>query len=135
MSGSEPPNSSVTRLMVSAAPRITRRPVSVEPVKPTLATSGWVTSAVPTSAPVPRTVFTTFAGTPASCRISMTAVDVNGVVSAGFTTMVFPVTRAGPILLPSSESGKFHGMMAAQTPSGRFRMIPWRCGFSSRSGT
>ncbi len=44
-----PPSSSVTRLIVSAAPRITPRPTSVEPVKPIFATSGCSTSRWPTT--------------------------------------------------------------------------------------
>ncbi len=53
ISGDLPPNSSPTRLMVSAATDPIRRPVPVEPVNDTLSTSGWATSASPTSAPVP----------------------------------------------------------------------------------
>ena len=40
-----PPSSSVTRLIVPAAPRMISRPTSVEPVKPIFATSGCSTSA------------------------------------------------------------------------------------------
>src|SRR5438876_892805 len=45
-----PPSSSVTRLMVLAAPSITRCPTSVEPVKPILATSGCAISRSPSVA-------------------------------------------------------------------------------------
>ena len=47
MFGDLPPSSRVTRLMVSAAPRMMSRPTSVEPVKEILATSGWATRAAP----------------------------------------------------------------------------------------
>jgi hypothetical protein len=50
--GSEPPSSSVTRLEPLAARAATCSPTGVEPVKATLRTSGWVTSASPVTAPV-----------------------------------------------------------------------------------
>ena len=48
-----PPSSSVTRLIVPAAPRIICCPTSVEPVKPIFATSGCSTSRCPTTEPLP----------------------------------------------------------------------------------
>jgi hypothetical protein len=50
--------------------------------------------------------------------------SVNGVVPAGFTTTVLPVTSAGPILLPRSDSGKFHGTIEPHTPMGFLMIIP-----------
>ena len=44
---------------------------------------------------------------------------MNGVVSAGLATTVLPARKAGPSLLHSSVVGKFHGTIAATTPSGR----------------
>ena len=48
-----PPSSSVTRLIVPAAPAAMPRPTSVEPVKATLATSGCSTSRCPHTEPGP----------------------------------------------------------------------------------
>ncbi len=50
-----PPSSSVTRFTWSAQPAITCLPTSVEPVKQTLRTLGWVTNRRPTIAPSPTT--------------------------------------------------------------------------------
>ena len=44
-----PPSSRKTRLTVSLAAAMIRRPVAVEPVKVTTSTSGWVVSASPTA--------------------------------------------------------------------------------------
>jgi hypothetical protein len=65
-----PPSSSVTRLIVAAAPRMTPTPTSVEPVKPILATSGCSTSRWPTTEPLPTTTLTTPSGMPASSASS-----------------------------------------------------------------
>jgi hypothetical protein len=40
------------------------------------------------------------------------------VAVAGLTTLVQPVASAGPILRANIEDGKFHGVMAATTPTG-----------------
>ena len=37
----------------------------------------------------------------------------------GFSTMVLPASRAGAIFQKARVRGKFHGVMAATTPSGR----------------
>ena len=122
--GSEPPSSSVTRLVPCAASAATRCPVGVEPVKATLRTSGWPTSASPAIGPVPGTTLSTPGGTPAAARISAKRNVVKGVVSAGLATTVLPHSSAGPSLLLSSVVGKFHGTIAATTPSGRRRTRP-----------
>ena len=44
---------------------------------------------------------------------------MSGVVSAGFSTTVFPQASAGAIFHASISSGKFHGMIWPATPSGR----------------
>ena len=43
---------------------------------------------------------------------------VSGVVSAGFSTTVFPAASAGAIFQASISSGKFQGMIWPATPSG-----------------
>jgi len=43
---------------------------------------------------------------------------VIGVCGAGLTTTVLPSARAGAITLMPSTNGKFHGVIAATTPTG-----------------
>jgi hypothetical protein len=43
---------------------------------------------------------------------------VSGVNSAGFSTTVLPAASAGAIFQASMSSGKFHGMICPQTPTG-----------------
>ncbi|GAA2848848.1 hypothetical protein GCM10020220_042840 [Nonomuraea rubra] len=45
-----------------------------------------------------------------------------GVSSAGLSTTVLPHASAGAIFQVSSMSGKFHGAMAAATPTGSYRV-------------
>ena len=63
-------------------------------------------------------------GTPAAAKISPSRSVVSGVVSAGLATTVLPHSSAGPTLLHSSVVGKFHGTIAATTPSGRRNTRP-----------
>ena len=57
-------------------------------------------------------------GSPASLQSSAKASAVSGVNSAGFSTTVFPAASAGAIFHASISSGKFHGMICPQTPTG-----------------
>ncbi len=118
-----PPSSRVTRLTVPAARAITSRPTSVEPVKATLATPGCSTRRVPTVDPLPTTTWTTPSGIPASRASSASRRAVSGVASAGLTTMVLPVARAGPTFHEVMAMGKFHGTMAATTPNGSWKVM------------
>ena len=60
-----PPSSRVTRFTCSAQPAMICLPTSVEPVKQTLRTSGWVTKRSPTTEPLPgMTVSTPSGGRP-----------------------------------------------------------------------
>src|SRR5258708_35753114 len=43
---------------------------------------------------------------------------ISGVVGAGLATTVLPARRAGAALIIRRSTGKFHGGMAATTPSG-----------------
>ena len=43
---------------------------------------------------------------------------VSGVVGAGLATTVLPASRAGATLIINRSIGRFHGVMAATTPSG-----------------
>ena len=109
--------------MVPEARVITSLPTSVDPVKATLATSGCSASRVPTTEPLPVTTCRTPSGRPASRPSSARRSAVSGVISAGFTTMVLPVARAGPTFHEVMATGKFHGMMAPTTPSGSWKVM------------
>src|SRR5216684_449962 len=84
----------------------------------TLATPGCRTSALPSVAPGPVTMFTTPSGTPASWQSSPKRIAVSGVQLAGFSTTVLPAASAGATFHDASSSGKFQGTIAATTPSG-----------------
>jgi hypothetical protein len=113
-----PPSSSDTRVTFRAASAIIADPISVEPVKPTFETRGSVTSAFPTLDPGPGRTDIVPSGNPASARISASRSSESGVSDAGLTTIGFPHARAGEIFHVAITSGKFHGVMSAQTPTG-----------------
>ena len=112
----------MTRVTWSAASFMIRLPVSVCPVNAILFTLGCETSASPISAPGPCTVLSTPAGIPTELMISIVLWVASGVVEAGFSTTVQPAASAGHTLLAMSVSGKFHGVIATTTPTGR-RMV------------
>ncbi len=116
MAASLPPSSRVTRFRPSEADLATFLPVAVEPVKATLAMSGWAVSSAP------RSFWSQITLSTPGGRISLATAPkrqvVSGVVGAGLATMVLPVTSAGPSLLHSRITGKFHGVIEATTPSG-----------------
>ena len=118
-----PPSSSVTRLIVCAAPAAIRRPTSVEPVKATFATSGCSTSRAPAVEPGPTTTLTTPSGIPDSTAIRSNSSAVSGVSSAGLRTTVLPAASAGASFHEAIVSGKFHGVISATTPSGSRNVI------------
>ena len=62
--------------------------------------------------------FSTPGGTPASSARSPSAIAVSGVWLAGFSTTVLPQASAGATFHAVRSSGKFHGTMAATTPTG-----------------
>ena len=101
-----------------------RLPVSVAPVKPTLRITGLRRISSPTAPPGPVTMLMVPLGSPACCTSSTHRVAVSGVVLAGLMTMALPASRAGPTLLPMSETGKFHGTMEPTTPMGLCMMRP-----------
>ena len=63
-------------------------------------------------------MFTTPSGSPASSSSSPRRSAVRGVCSAGFNTDVLPHASAGPSFHAAISSGKFHGMICPQTPTG-----------------
>ena len=64
------------------------------------------------------TTLNTPAGTPASIASCAAASAESGVSSAGFATMAHPAASAGATLRISMALGKFHGVIAAHTPTG-----------------
>src|SRR5690625_5559092 len=65
------------------------------------------------------TQLTTPRGSPASARIDIRARDVSGVFWAGLSTTVQPAASAGPSLRVPIDSGKFHGVISSDGPTGR----------------
>ncbi|MNY11870.1 hypothetical protein D3C86_1449200 [compost metagenome] len=117
MLGDFPPNSKVTGMIFSVAYCITIRPVTVEPVNAALLTFGFVTNALPSSAPKPLTIFTTPAGSRSPINSIKTIIET-GVLSAGFNTTQFPAAKAGASFQTAIRIGKFQGIICAITPSG-----------------
>ncbi len=68
--------------------------------------------------PSPVTMLTTPGGRPTSRQISAKAKAVSGVNSAGLSTTVLPMARAGAIFQASISRGKFQGMICPTTPTG-----------------
>ena len=122
MFGLLPPSSSVTRLKSRALEVNISRPTRVEPVKLILSTPAWLTRAAPTSAPKPGKMLTTPGGNPASRISSPSRKAVSGVISDGFKITVLPQASAGASFQLAMASGKFHGTMAATTPTGSRRV-------------
>ncbi len=118
-----PPSSRVAFLAVPAIDRAMVLPTSVEPVKAILSTSGCSTSAWPVR-PSPVTMLTTPAGSSACWQTSAKSRALSGVVSAGLSTTVLPVARAGATFHASMSSGKFHGMICPTTPCARAGALP-----------
>jgi hypothetical protein len=94
------------------------RPISVEPVKVSMRTSGLDVSSLPITLALPVMTLNTPLGMPASSASAASARAVSGVSEAGFSTMVQPTASAGPALRVIMAAGKFHGVMAATTPTG-----------------
>ena len=57
-------------------------------------------------------------GKPASSASSPSRRAVSGVCSAGFRTIAQPAASAGATFQIAISSGKFHGTIWAQTPTG-----------------
>ena len=64
------------------------------------------------------TTFSTPPGSPASASRSARASIDSGVSCAGLTIIVQPAATAGPILRVPMASGKFHGVINRQGPTG-----------------
>ena len=121
MNGALPPSSNDSFLIVGAHCAINKRPTSVEPVKDSLRTTGLAVSAPPMAiadVALPVSTLNTPEGMPARLANSANASAVSGVCSAGLTIAVQPAASAGATLRVIMASGKFHGVIAAQTPTG-----------------
>ena len=135
-----PPSSSVTRLIVCAAPAAIERPDLGRAGEGDLVDVGVLDEPLPArSRPGPTTTFTTPSGRPASAASSAKRSAVSGVSSAGFSTTVLPAASAGPSFHEAIVSGKFHGVISATTPTGSrtVKACPPATGIvspSSRSG-
>src|SRR5690606_16353222 len=117
--GALPPSSMVTFLTPLAACCDNSFPTAVEPVKVILRTCGCVVNSLPmAAASVLATMFITPGGTPAHYASTTKARADNGVAPAGLATTVHPAAKAGAILRASMALGKFHGVIAATTPTG-----------------
>ncbi len=116
--GALPPSSSEIFLIVGATCFIRRRPTSVEPVNESLRTVGFAHISPPIAGASPVTTLSTPGGNPARCASSASASAEYGVASAGLMTTVQPAASAGATLRVIIDDGKFHGVIAAQTPTG-----------------
>ena len=117
--GDLPPSSRDSPLPDPAVAVRISRPTSVEPVKATLCTPGWRTTAAP-AAPSPVTTFSTPGGSPASWAASANSSAVRGVYSAGLRTTVHPAANAGATFHASMSRGKFQGMTWPATPTASY---------------
>ena len=117
--GALPPSSITVLRTRSAARRSSTRPTSVEPVKLSIRTERWSTTASSQSPDVDvGTMFTTPFGTPASCSSSPMRSAVSGASFGGLMTTPLPAASAGASLRVIIAAGKFHGVMMATTPIG-----------------
>ncbi|MNS79401.1 hypothetical protein D3C72_1130550 [compost metagenome] len=92
-----------------------------------LRTSGCAASAAPAVAPRPHTTLSAPGGKPASSASSASRSAVSGVSSDGLSTTVQPAASAGATFHSAMASGKFHGTMAATTPTGSRRVYVTHC--------
>src|SRR6185437_7706130 len=91
---------------------------SCDPVKVNASMSGDEAIADPSFDPCPITRFKTPGGRPARCTMSTSVHGDAGASSAGLNTTQFPNASAGAIFQAGIASGKFHGVIAATTPTG-----------------
>ena len=135
MNGALPPSSMVSLFTVPAHCAMSFLPTAVEPVKVTLRTRGLEVSSPPIAAASPVMMLSTPGGTPARSASTAAASAEKGVWPAGLHTSVQPAASAGPALRVIMASGKFHGVIAATTPTGwrstTRRLSAWCAGITS----
>ena len=115
-----PPSSRLTRRNECPHSAAIRRPAAVDPVKATLSTPGWATSASPVATP-PVRMDTTPSGSPAASITSARTTASNDASGAALTTTVQPASRAGASLVAMRTWGTFQATTAATTPTGSRR--------------
>ena len=93
-------------------------PTSCDPVKLTASTSGDAASAAPSSSPGPSPDSARPAAVRRAGRCPRASTATPGTSSAGLKTTQLPNASAGAIFHAGIASGKFHGVIAATTPSG-----------------
>lgn len=103
---------------VRAHVSLIRRPVSVDPVNDTTATSGCSTIGAAAPGPSPITRLSTPAGSPASMSVWTKLIAVSGASSAGLNTTVLPQISAGRIFHDGTAIGKFQAVIIPHTPIG-----------------
>ena len=103
--GDLPPSSRAIFFTCPEASSMIRLPARVEPVNEIMLTSGLVTSASPTTGPVPVTRLKTPRGSSISSRISARTNAVSGATSLGFRTIVHPAASAGATFATTWCSG------------------------------
>ncbi len=118
MNGALPPSSSPSFLIDGAHCAMSTRPTSVDPVKVRPRTIGFEVISAPISRAEPVTTENTPAGIPARWPSSAIASADSGVSPAGLQTKAHPAASAGPALRVIIALGKFHGVIAAMTPTG-----------------
>ena len=118
MKGALPPSSSDSFFTVGATCFISERPISVEPVNESLRTIGFDVISPPIADESPVITLSTPGGKPARAASSASASAEYGVACAGLMMTVQPAASAGDTLRVIIDEGKFHGVIAAQTPTG-----------------
>ncbi|MNT42800.1 hypothetical protein D3C72_1792370 [compost metagenome] len=108
--------------MVLAHCSSSTRPTSVEPVNESLRTIGFAVSSPPVSRDGPVITLHTPFGMPARSARTAIARAEKGVWVAGRMTPVQPADQPGPALRVIIADGKFHGVIAANTPIGSLVM-------------
>src|SRR5207253_11385529 len=81
-------------------------------------TAGCSHNTLPIADELPVSTLNTPFGTPAFSASATSASAVSGVSLAGFSTTVQPAASAGDTFRVIIEEGKFHGVIAPQTPIG-----------------
>src|SRR2546421_4582548 len=104
--------------MVGAHWAISTRPISVEPVKVSMRTSGLEVSSLPITLALPVITLNTPLGTPARSASTARASAVSGVSEAGLHTTVQPTASAGATLRVIMAAGEFHRLVGADHPIG-----------------
>ncbi len=119
-----PPSSRKTRFRVGAAAAMIALPVAVDPVNDTRSTRGSVVSTPATALLLGVTTLSTPGGRSVCSAASRPSSQAtHGVSGAALSTTVLPAARAGPILARLIWLGKFHGVIAATTPTASRRTV------------